>query len=261
MSEGRAAPAAATQGREAQHETCVEFVGVTKSFVPGVRVLDHVDLALPASLTTAVVGASGSGKTTLLQLVNAVLAPDAGEIRVFGEAIPRHDLVSFRRGIGYAVQGAGLFPHLTVRQNVELLARLCGWPAEQREARYHTLLEQMELSAEVSERYPHSLSGGQQQRVGLCRALMLRPRLLLLDEPFSAVDPITRVGIYRTFQHVQAKEGVSTLLVTHDMREAVRLAGYLVILREGRVLQAGPTPEVLDQPADEYVRSLVTEQL
>ena len=109
--------------------------------------------------------------------------------------------------------------------------------------------------------YPHSLSGGQQQRLGLCRALMLEPRLLLLDEPFSAVDPITRVGIYKTFAAVQAQEGVSTLLVTHDMREAVRLADYLVILKEGKVLQAGPTDEVLAAPADDYVSSLVMEQL
>lgn len=242
-------------------DVCVELVGVTKQFIVGQPVLEDVHLALPAGTTTAVVGASGSGKTTLLQLVNAVLAPDRGEVRVFGEPIPQDDLVRFRRGIGYAVQGAGLFPHLTNRQNVELLARLSGWPRERRDVRYRALLEQMELSEEVSDRYPHSLSGGQQQRVGLCRALMLQPRLLLLDEPFSAVDPITRVGIYKTFQQVQAQEGVSTLLVTHDMREAVRLAGYLVILSEGRVLQAGPTSQVLDAPADEYVSSLVTEQL
>jgi osmoprotectant transport system ATP-binding protein len=234
---------------------------VTKSFTPGQPVLQDVDLSLPAGVTTAVVGASGSGKTTLLQLVNAVQLPDHGQVRVFGEVIPEGNLVGFRRGIGYAVQGAGLFPHLTNQQNVELLARLSGWSKERRDARYRELLQEMELPLEISRRYPHSLSGGQQQRLGLCRALMLEPRLLLLDEPFSAVDPITRVGIYRTFQRVQTQEGVSTLLVTHDMREAVRLAGHLVILREGRVLQAGPTAEVLDAPADQYVSSLVMEQL
>ncbi len=240
---------------------CVEFHAVSKAFDPARPVLREVNLALPAGLTTAVVGASGSGKTTLLQLVNALLRPEQGQILVFGEPIPAGELVNFRRGIGYAVQGAGLFPHMTNRQNVELLARLSGWSAERRDARYRRLLEEMELPLDVSGRYPHELSGGQQQRLGLCRALMLEPRLLLLDEPFSAVDPITRVGIYQTFQQVQAQEGVSTLLVTHDMREAVRLAGYLVILREGWVLQAGPTAEVLDAPADDYVRSLVTEQL
>jgi osmoprotectant transport system ATP-binding protein len=117
------------------------------------------------------------------------------------------------------------------------------------------------LSAEVSDRYPAELSGGQQQRVGLCRALMLKPRLLLLDEPFSAVDPITRVGLHKRFRHVQEHEGVSTLLVTHDMREAVKLATTLVIVREGRIAQAGPTSEVLRAPADDYVASLLRGQL
>lgn len=243
-----------------QTDCAVEFVDVTRRFGEQV-VLRAVNLALPAGVTTAVVGASGSGKTTLLQLVNAVLRPDIGEVRVFGKPIPERGLVAFRRGIGYAVQGAGLFPHLTNRENVELLARLSGWPRQRRDARYRELLDEMELSADISERYPHTLSGGQQQRLGLCRALMLQPRLLLLDEPFSAVDPITRAGIYRTFQRVQSREGVSTLLVTHDMREAVRLAGHLVILQGGRVLQAGPTGSVLDAPADDYVRTLVMEQL
>lgn len=241
-------------------EACVEFIQVSKRFADR-TVLDEVSLSLPAGATTAVVGASGSGKTTLLQLVNAVLVPERGDVRVFGERIPSDDLVRFRRGIGYAVQGAGLFPHLTNRQNVELLARLSGWPRGRRDTRYRELLEEMELPLDVSDRFPHELSGGQQQRLGLCRALMLEPRLLLLDEPFSAVDPITRVGIYKTFQRVQVQEGVSTLLVTHDMREAVRLAGYLVILSAGRVLQAGATDDVLAAPVDDYVRSLVSEQL
>jgi osmoprotectant transport system ATP-binding protein len=242
-------------------ESCVEFREVVKSFTPGQPVLDGITLALPAGLTTAVVGASGSGKTTLLELVNAVVVPEQGSVLVFGEPIPQDDLVNFRRRIGYSVQGAGLFPHLTNRENVELLARLAGWPRERRRARYQELLRAMELPDEVSDRYPHALSGGQQQRLGLCRALMLRPVLLLLDEPFSAVDPITRLGLYRAFAQVQAQEGVSTLLVTHDMREAVRLAQHLVILKEGRVLQSGPTRAVLDAPADDYVSALVTEQL
>lgn len=240
---------------------CVEFRGVEKAFEPDRKVLDGIDLRLPAGSTTAVVGASGSGKTTLLQLVNAVLRPDRGEVLVFGEPIPPGDLVAFRRSIGYAVQGAGLFPHLSNRANVELLAKLAGWSPARRRERYLELLAMLGLDPEVSERYPHSLSGGQQQRVGLCRAFMLEPRLLLLDEPFSAVDPITRIGIYETFQQVQARAGVSALLVTHDMREAVRLAEYLVILADGRVLQHGRVDDVLAAPADDYVNMLVKEQL
>jgi len=239
---------------------CVELSGVSKSFLPGQNVLDDVHLALPKSVTTAVVGESGSGKTTLLQLVNAVLDPDCGEVRVFGAAIPQ-DRVHFRRGIGYSVQGAGLFPHMTNRDNVLLLARLENWSETAMQERYVELLGQMGLSAEVSQRYPAELSGGQQQRVGLCRSLMLRPKLLLLDEPFSAVDPITRVEIYERFQFVQEHEGVSTLLVTHDMREAVRLASYLVIVNGGTISQSGPTQDVVAAPADEYVARLLRDQL
>jgi osmoprotectant transport system ATP-binding protein len=239
---------------------CVSFRGVSKSYVPGQRVLDDVTLNLPAGTTTAVVGESGSGKTTMLQLVNAVVEPDEGDVRIFDEPIP-DDRVQFRRSIGYSVQGAGLFPHMTNRENVDLLARLEGWSGDAIDARYQSLLEQMGLSDEVSARYPAELSGGQQQRVGLCRALMLKPRMLLLDEPFSAVDPITRVGIYDRFQHVQEHEGVSTLLVTHDMREAVRLASMLVIVHEGKVVQAGETGAVLEAPATDYVASLMHGQL
>ena len=245
----------------AASDTCVCFADVEKSFVPGNKVLDGITLNLPTKATTAVVGASGSGKTTLLQLVNAVISPDAGEIRVFGNAIPDDDLVSFRRKIGYSVQGAGLFPHMRTRDNVTLLAKLESWEAQRIESRFKELLDQMGLPVDVADRYPGELSGGQQQRVGLCRALMLEPLLLLLDEPFSAVDPITRVGIYERFEEVQRYSAVSTLLVTHDMREAVRLGRYLVILRDGQVLQAGPTRQVLDSPADAYVEKLVTEQL
>lgn len=239
---------------------CVSFQGVWKSYEPDRSVLRDVNLTLPAGKTTAIVGESGSGKTTMLQLVNAVEAPDAGSVRVFGEPIPA-DRVSFRRQIGYSVQGAGLFPHMTNRENVTLLARLEGWSAGTIVRRFDALLEQMGLPADVAERFPAELSGGQQQRVGLCRALMLKPRLLLLDEPFSAVDPITRVGIYDRFRHVQVHEGVSTLLVTHDMREAVRLAEVLVIVRDGEIAQAGVVGDVLANPASDYVSELLRGQL
>lgn len=239
---------------------CVEFDRVSKCFVPGSPVLDDVSLNLPEGVTTAVVGESGSGKTTLLQLVNAVLRPDQGEVRVFGSPIP-DDLVSHRRSIGYSVQGAGLFPHMTNADNVQLLARLEGWSDEQMRSRFAQLVEQMELDASIGTRYPQELSGGQQQRIGLCRALMLRPKMLLLDEPFSAVDPITRVGIYERFEEVQRRESVSTLLVTHDMREAVKLASHLVIVRGGRIEQAGPIEEVCARPDTDYVANLLAQQL
>ena len=238
----------------------VALAGVNKHF-GSLAVLRDINLVFPAGVTTAVVGESGSGKTTLLQLVNAVESPDSGTVKVFGEPIPQTQRERFRRRIGYAVQGAGLFPHLNNRDNVVLVAKLEGWSAAQIDERYQTLLAEMDLPADVSERYPHQLSGGQQQRIGLCRALMLQPGLLLLDEPFSAIDPITRVGLYERFQTVQKHEGVSALLVTHDMREAVRLADQLVILRAGSVLQSGPTDSVVNAPADPYVELLVKQQL
>lgn len=239
---------------------CVEFAGVAKRYGE-LEVLKELSVACPTGQTTAIVGASGSGKTTMLQLVNGVVRADAGEVRVFGEVVPQDAVEQFRRGIGYAVQGAGLFPHMTARENVTLIARLQAWEEERTRARFEELLDAMELPRDVAERLPRELSGGQQQRVGLCRALMTRPRLLLLDEPFSAVDPITRVEIYERFDAVKTAEGVSSLLVTHDMREARRLAEYLVILREGAVQQQGPTSEVLAAPANDYVRSLVASQL
>mgnify|MGYP002006967397 FL=1 len=239
---------------------CVELHEVHKRFA-GPPVLDGISLSFEVGCTTALVGESGSGKTTLLQLANAVVRPDAGEVRVFGHPVPESDLIVHRRRIGYSVQGAGLFPHLRNYDNVTLLARLEGWPKERIDARFDALMEQMGLPADTAQRYPHELSGGQQQRVGLCRALMLEPELLLLDEPFSAVDPITRLGIYEHFAQVQQEQRISTLLVTHDMREAVRLAEHVVILRAGRVLQAAPTQEEIDAPVDDYVAMLVKEQL
>ena len=237
-----------------------ELSGVSKRF-GDLYALKEVNLEFAAGKTTAVVGESGSGKTTLLQLINALERPDAGRVLVFGTPVPEQRVEHFRRRIGYAVQGSGLFPHMTSRANVVLLARLEAWPDQAVEDRYRELLDQMELPRSVSHRYPGQLSGGQQQRLGLCRALMLKPGLLLLDEPFSAVDPITRVGIYEQFLKVQRQEGVSTLLVTHDMREAVRLADYLVVLRAGRVLRSGATDSVVNNPGDPYVRQLVETQL
>ena len=234
----------------------VRFSGVGKRFGEH-WVFRDLSLSLPGGGTTAVVGESGCGKTTLLQLVNGVLRPSEGKVEVFGKEVPRDGIESFRRRIGYAVQGAGLFPHMTVRENVTLLARLERWSPEAVGARFEELLEEMGLDMALAGHYPVQLSGGQQQRVGLCRALMLRPDMLLLDEPFSAVDPITRESLYEQFLHAREHEGVDTLLVTHDMAEAVRLSAQLVILGPGGVHQSGETEDVLAHPADDYVARLL----
>ena len=233
----------------------VEFLSVGKRFDDWI--FRGIDLALPAGQTSALVGASGCGKSTLLQLVNAVYRPDEGELRVFGEPVPTADVQAFRRRIGYAVQGAGLFPHLTVADNVGLLAQLEGWTADAVQARRRELFDLVGLAEELEDRYPHQLSGGQQQRAGLCRALMLKPAMLLLDEPFSAIDPITRADLYPQFEQLREHESVSTVLVTHDLREAQRLADYLVVLGDGGVVQAGSPDEVAAAPANPFVQALL----
>ena len=233
----------------------IELEHIIKSY-SGKPVIRDVSLALPVNTTTAIVGESGSGKSTLLQLVNGLVLPDSGSVRVQGRPLDYDHLPGVRRTMGYAVQGAGLFPHLTIRENVTMMARLEGWPAARTRDRYDTLLALFGLDDELSERFPHSLSGGQAQRVGLCRAMMLDPPLLLLDEPFSGLDPITRASIYREMLQLEHSGARSILLVTHDMNEAARLAERLVILKQGRVVQQGSAQEIKAGPADDYVRGL-----
>jgi len=239
---------------------CVAFQGVSKQY-GDTTVLRDITLEFPAGETSAIVGASGSGKTTLLRLINALEKIDAGRLEVNGSLIPE-DVTAFRRSMGYAVQGAGLLPHLSVIDNVTLVAKLDGRTAQACEERAATLLQQMNLDETLWPRYPGQLSGGQQQRVGLCRALMLEPALLLLDEPFSAVDPITRLELHDHFLELNAQNSASsTIMVTHDMREAVKLADHLVILVAGEVSQSGPIEEVIATPTNDYVARLLAEQL
>jgi len=237
-------------------EFSIEFDGVSKAYGQ-TPILKDFSLKIPAALTTALVGESGSGKSTLLNLANGLIAPDEGTVRIFGEAIGSQDLVALRRGMGYAVQGAGLFPHLTVVDNIGLVAKLADWPEADVTARIDVLFGMLNLDVELANRYPHSLSGGQQQRVSLCRAMMLNPPMLLLDEPFSALDPMTRTAIHREFAELQATESRSVLLVTHDIREAAKLAQYIVVLRDGIVVQQGDVASVTESPKDAYVELLL----
>jgi osmoprotectant transport system ATP-binding protein len=235
--------------------TCVEFLNIRKSFQKK-SVIKNVSLKLPLNATTALVGESGSGKSTLLRMVNGLVLPDTGDVKLLGEKIDYKNLPAIRRTMGFAVQGAGLFPHLTVMENITLIARLESWSEERISQRYDELFDLLALSGEFSDRYPHMLSGGQQQRVSLCRAMMLNPPLMLLDEPFSALDPITRRNIQDEFLNLQTVERRSVILVTHDMGEAEKLADFLVIIREGEVIQQGTLAEVESNPADEYVSRL-----
>ena len=234
---------------------CLGFDAVTKVYGDK-TVLHDLSLELPAGLTVAMVGESGSGKSTLLQLANGLVSPERGEVRVFDEPLDYTRLPEIRRSMGYAVQGAGLFPHLTAQENITLVARLAGWSDDDVDSRLARLFDLLELDPALADRYPHALSGGQQQRVSLCRAMMMNPPLLLLDEPFSALDPITRRSIHDEVIQLQAAESRSIVMVTHDMAEAVKLAQHLVILRDGRVVQEGGVDAVRSSPADDYVTGL-----
>ena len=234
--------------------------GVSKTYGKEAALHD-VTVAFEDGVTTAVVGPSGSGKSTLLQLINGLVRPSSGTIQVFGKPIDYNRLPQLRRQIGYAVQGTGLFPHLTVEKNITLLARLVGWNAERIRKRAQELVERVGLPWNFAARYPHELSGGQQQRVGLCRAMMLQPPLFLLDEPFGALDPVTRNEIQEEFLRLQRSEPRTMVLVTHDLREAMRLAQRLIVLEHGRIAQHGTGEEIVNSPANEFVRNFFQTQL
>lgn len=240
--------------------TAIRFDSVSRRFGDEFA-LRELSLALAENRVTAIVGESGSGKSTLLQHVNGLLRPDSGGVTVLGDAIDYAALPRLRRRIGYAVQGIGLFPHLRIDENIVLLARIERWSEERIVRRRDHLLAMMGLEQNLLHRYPHELSGGQQQRVGLCRAMLLEPPLLLLDEPFSGVDPMTRLRIHEEFLRLQRTEPRTVVLVTHDLREAQRLSDDIAILRAGRLLQHGATSEVIAAPADDYVDKLFREHL
>ena len=234
----------------------ITFTNVSKRYGDTV-VLSEIELEIPNGQTTVIVGQSGSGKTTLLRMVNGLIKPDSGRLEVFGDLVPEENIENFRRKIGYAVQGAGLFPHVSVKENIVLIARLEGWSLEDIDERFEMLMRQMELPLDLSERIPNELSGGQQQRVGLCRALMLKPKLLLLDEPFSAVDPLTRLELYEVVEKLISNEAVSIVMVSHDLGEAKRLGDRMVVLQNGIILQNDLISNVIGNPATPYVERLV----
>ena len=234
----------------------ITFTNVSKRYGDSV-VLSEIVLEIPNQQTTVIVGQSGSGKTTLLRMVNGLIRPDSGRLEVFGDLVPEENIENFRRKIGYAVQGAGLFPHVSVKENIVLIARLEGWSLEDIDERFEMLMRQMELPLELSDRIPNELSGGQQQRVGLCRALMLKPKLLLLDEPFSAVDPLTRLELYEVVEKLNTNEAVSIVMVSHDLGEAKRLGDRMVVLQNGIILQNDLIGNVIGNPATPYVERLV----
>ncbi len=220
-------------------------------------VLSGLSVSVRADVVTAIVGASGSGKSTFLQIVNGLIRPERGRVVVFGEPLPKQNLFETRRRIGYAVQSTALFPHLSIVRNMSLVAQVEGWDRDRIRARALELMALMDLEPGLGERYPHELSGGQQQRAGICRAMFLKPEILLLDEPFSGVDTLTKGEIHRRLAALLAVEPTTVLLVTHDIGEALMVAADLIILRGGRVEQCGAVTDVLAAPASRYVEALL----
>ena len=223
--------------------------------------LDQLNLSIEKNKTTAVIGPSGSGKSTLIQLINGLIRPSEGRISVLGGEIDYNELPQLRRQMGYSGQGTGLFPHLTVAENITILAQLEKWSDERIQARTEELMNLVDLPLSYSLRYPYELSGGEQQRVGLCRAMMLDPQIFLLDEPFGSLDPITRTEIHKEFLKLQKFKARTMVLVTHDLREALKLADHVLILKSGHIEQSGTRDEILKNPASEFVRDFVHTQL
>jgi osmoprotectant transport system ATP-binding protein len=234
----------------------VEFRDVSKAF-GSASVLDGFSLSVRAGETVALIGPSGSGKTTALRLVNRLIAADSGEVRVDGRDVAAEDPVSLRRRIGYVIQEGGLLPHWDVEENVSIVPRLLGWSPERRRARAGELLGMVNLPArEFASRRPRELSGGQRQRVGVARALAADPSLVLMDEPFGALDPIARRALQGEFLTWKRQLGKAVLFVTHDIAEAFRLADRVAVLREGKLVQVGTPQDIAERPADEFVREL-----
>ena len=225
-----------------------------------VRAVDDVSLEIGAGELHVLIGPSGSGKTTTMRMINRLETPTGGRIIVDGHDVRSLDVVELRRRLGYVIQQGGLFPHFTVADNVAVVPRLLGWPRRKRRERAAELLALVGLPPErFADRYPRQLSGGQQQRVGVARALAADPPIILMDEPFGAVDPITRKQLQRELRRIQASVRKTIVFVTHDIAEAFLLGDRIVLMSEGRVVQNGTPADLLRNPADPFVTAFIGE--
>ncbi|MGA2249890.1 ATP-binding cassette domain-containing protein [Terracidiphilus sp.] len=230
----------------------IEFRNLFVATQQGRLLLDGISLAFDEGTTTAILGRSGSGKTTLLRTVNRMVEAASGDVLVNGRSVRDTDLIALRRGIGYVIQESGLFPHFTVERNVGLVLEAEGHPRAERIERSHTLLKTVGLDpASFAHRYPHQLSGGQRQRVGVARALAAEPNVLLMDEPFGALDPLTRAEMQEMMRDLMTRMGKTVVLVTHDLDEALYLADRIVLLSSGKV--------IADLAPDAFMQSTVPE--
>ncbi len=236
----------------------IRFENVTKRFLDGTEALKDISIVLPTHELTAIIGPSGCGKTTLMKMINKLEKPTAGNIYIDDKPINDMDEVQLRRSIGYVIQRIGLFPHMTISDNVALVPKLLEWPKSKKEERVRELLELVGLDPEIyMDRYPLELSGGQQQRVGVVRALAGDPNIVLMDEPFSALDPISREQLQDELRNLQQTINKTIVFVTHDMDEALKIADSIIVMRKGQVEQIGTPQQLIDEPANEFVRNFI----
>jgi osmoprotectant transport system ATP-binding protein len=236
----------------------ITFESVTKQYPDGTKAVDGLDLEIPAGKTMVLVGPSGCGKTTSLRMINRLVEPTAGRILLDGKDVRVGNAAHLRRGIGYVIQQTGLFPHRTIQDNIATVPVLNGWSRAKARARANELLTLVGLDPALARRYPHQLSGGQQQRVGVARALAADPPVLLMDEPFSAVDPIVRTSLQDQLIALQSELQKTIVMVTHDIEEAIKVGDIVALFRPHGVLaQLGPPERLLGEPADDYVAGFV----
>lgn len=236
----------------------IAFDNVSKNYGGAAPVLDRVSLSVRKREFLAIVGPSGSGKTTLLRLVNRLIDPSEGTVLVEGEDVQSLDAVHLRRRVGYVFQGVGLFPHMTVAENIAITPKLLGWDDARMATRVDTLLDLVRLDrTKHRDRLPAQLSGGEGQRVGVARAIAAEPRIVLMDEPFGALDPLTRDALGEDYRRLHDELGLTTVMITHDMLEALLLADRIAVIRDGRIVAEG-TPQVLmNGEQNAYVRTLM----
>ncbi|KAF6662355.1 ABC transporter ATP-binding protein [Enterobacteriaceae bacterium EKM102V] len=231
----------------------IEFRGVSRAF-NGKTAVKDLSLQVAEGEFCVLLGTSGSGKSTTLKMINRLVEFDSGDIRFAGESIRQLNARTLRRRMGYAIQSIGLFPHWTVQKNIATVPELLGWPRAQINERITALLALLNLDAQLLKRYPHQLSGGQQQRVGVARALAADPEVLLMDEPFGALDPVTRGALQQEMLRIHRLSGRTIVLVTHDIDEALTLADRIVLMDNGGIVQQGRPVELLTRPENDFVR-------
>lgn len=223
--------------------------------------VDSISLDIPSGETLCLIGPSGCGKTTTMKLINRLIEPTSGEILVDDKNILDQDVFELRRSIGYVIQKGGLFPHMTVSQNIGILCELENWPKEKARSRVHDLLELVNMPPDdFADRYPRELSGGQRQRIGVARSLALDPAYILMDEPFGALDPITRKQIHEEFLSLKQRVQKTIIIVTHDMAEAFLLGDRVALMNEGRIVQIGTEDDFTQRPANEFVQEFLSHQ-